>query len=274
MHIISIDVGIKNLAYNIFQYDIKRNTCKIVDWKVCSLLDESNDTTNLMCSQVLCQKNPICYQITEHTNDKLYWCKLHYKKHVFYPEKNISKLKKNELLDLYACVQKKIPINCNTNLKKELVYTLKAKQAISLVKPKATKNVSLIDIGKGIVKQLSSLDVDFSDLYVLIENQISPIATRMKSIQAMITQYFIMKEAKQIYFISSTQKLKIFSENKNLNYKQRKQASIDVVKSLLGSHHLSNILEQHKKKDDLADAFLQGIVWIRNTYKKDNITFI
>lgn len=56
MHIISIDVGIKNLAYNIFQYDIKRNTCKIVDWKVCSLLDESNDTTNLMCSQVLCQK--------------------------------------------------------------------------------------------------------------------------------------------------------------------------------------------------------------------------
>ena len=274
MHIISIDVGIKNLAYNIFQYDNERNTCKIIDWKVCSLMEDANDISNLKCSQSLCQKNPICCQMTEKSNDKLYWCKSHSKKHVFYPEKNISKLKKVELLKMVDSLQKTIPIQSNLNSKKDLIHTLKSKQAIPLVKSKAAKNVSLIDIGKGIVKQFSSLNLDYSNLYVLIENQISPIATRMKSIQAMITQYFIMKEAKQIHFISSTQKLKLYSDNKNLNYKERKHESIRIVKSLLGDHHLSNILQQHKKKDDLADAFLQGIVWIKNTYKKTNIIFI
>lgn len=274
MHIISIDVGIKNLAYNIFQYDNEKNTCKIVDWKVCSLLDGTNEISNLTCSQSLCPKNPVCFQVTEKSNDKLYWCKSHSKKNVFYPEKSISKLKKDELLKLLASVQKTISINCDSNSKKDIVNALKSKQAIPLVKPKAAKNISLIDIGKGIVKQFNSIDVDYSNLYVLIENQISPIATRMKSIQAMITQYFIMKEAKQIHFISSTQKLKLFTENKKLNYKERKQESIQIVKSLLGNHYLSNILQQHKKKDDLADAFLQGIVWIQNTYKKTNITFL
>ena len=36
---------------------------------------------------------------------------------------------------------------------------------------------------------------------IVIENQISPIATRMKSIQGMISQYFILKNIFDIQFI-------------------------------------------------------------------------
>lgn len=175
---------------------------------------------------------------------------------------------------MFAIVQKTIAINGNTNSKKDLIQQLKSKQAMPIEKPKAAKNVSLIDIGKGIVNQLSSLDVDYAKLYVLIENQISPIATRMKSIQAMITQFFIMKGAKQIHFISPTQKLQVFPNKKKLSYNQRKKESISIVKLLLGEHHLSKILEQHDKKDDLADAFLQGIVWIQKNFKTTNIKFV
>lgn len=47
---------------------------------------------------------------------------------------------------------------------------------------------------------------------VLIENQISPLANRMKTLQGMLAQTFIMlKEDVRIEFISSANKLKMFS---------------------------------------------------------------
>ena len=52
---------------------------------------------------------------------------------------------------------------------------------------------------------------------VIIENQISTIASRMKTLQGMISQYFIMKGIPSIEFISSINKLKIIN-NSNKNY--------------------------------------------------------
>ena len=44
---------------------------------------------------------------------------------------------------------------------------------------------------------------------VIIENQISPIANRMKTVQGMLSQYFLMSNDKlDIEFISSINKLK------------------------------------------------------------------
>jgi hypothetical protein len=48
---------------------------------------------------------------------------------------------------------------------------------------------------------------------VLIENQISPIAKRMKDVQVLLTQYFIMKSDETvIIYVSSSNKLKLFSQ--------------------------------------------------------------
>lgn len=110
---------------------------------------------------------------------------------------------------------------------------------------------------------------------MIIENQISTIATRMKTLQGMITQYFIMKNVPQIEFISASCKLKLFTDSMldvskyvdATTYGDRKKAGITICRALgemtLPPPTSTNyatwmpMFEKHKKKDDLADCFLQ-----------------
>ena len=102
---------------------------------------------------------------------------------------------------------------------------------------------------------------------VLIENQISPIANRMKTVQGMIAQFFIMKNltANNIEFVSATNKLKSFIGSKKTTYKERKTLSISVTLELIKKElHWHKFFEKHNKKDDLADCFLQGLWYLKN----------
>ena len=105
---------------------------------------------------------------------------------------------------------------------------------------------------------------------VIIENQISTIASRMKTLQGMIAQYFIMREVPCIEFISAANKLKMFMTKKKTTYTERKIESVEVTKDLLERlpqfEKYRGYLEKNKKKDDLADCFLQGIYYL--TLKK------
>ena len=100
---------------------------------------------------------------------------------------------------------------------------------------------------------------------VLIENQISPIANRMKSIQSMVTQYCVMKcnKTTNIMYVSATNKLKGITTN---SYTERKKAGIEKCKELLITSELNTKwLEhfiKHKKKDDLSDCYIQCIWYI------------
>ncbi len=112
---------------------------------------------------------------------------------------------------------------------------------------------------------------------MIVENQISTLASRMKTLQGMITQYFIMKQVPQIEFISASCKLKLFTDSQmsyddemNIDastYADRKKSGIAVCRSLgeISRKHQSDFakwmscFEKHKKKDDLADCFLQGL---------------
>jgi hypothetical protein len=88
----------------------------------------------------------------------------------------------------------------------------------------------------------------------------------MKSIQGMIAQYFIMKNLKQIEFISAQNKLKYFIEQKKTTYSERKKFSIETCKDLLLKYNQENLafFINHKKKDDLADCFLQAFYFFIN----------
>lgn len=110
---------------------------------------------------------------------------------------------------------------------------------------------------------------------ILIENQISPIANRMKTIQGMIAQFFITRFDKKyidVKFVSSSNKLKGFVEGKT-TYDERKKKGIEVTKKLLEENSINYELwfdkfTKHTKKDDLADSYLQALWYVRNVVKQ------
>jgi hypothetical protein len=151
--------------------------------------------------------------------------------------------------------------------------------------PKKNKNASeidLISIGKK-MKELLNNTVGMDDTtHVVIENQISPIANRMKTIQGMLAQYFIMKNSNiEIDFVSSANKLNQFKPIKtamvkplentlieNNDYKQHKKDGIYYSSLIMEKNSCFNqwieTMNVSKKKDDLADSFLQGLWYLKN----------
>ena len=163
------------------------------------------------------------------------------------------------------------------------------------VKPKKPNytyahDLDLITYGRNLAKHLDNIlysttsDTTNSGVIdmMIIENQISTLASRMKTLQGMITQYFIMKHVERIEFISASCKLKLFTDVSldtttstdatmtcvdASTYADRKKSGITVCRSLGEISRKRNsdyakwmpTFENHKKKDDLADCFLQGL---------------
>ena len=106
---------------------------------------------------------------------------------------------------------------------------------------------------------------------IIIENQIGPIANKMKTIQGMLSQYFIMKNNNiEIEFISALNKLKDYlpKDNKEkMDYKQRKklgvQTCLEMVNTDFRFKEWETFFVKHNKKDDLSDCFLQGMWYIK-----------
>jgi len=159
------------------------------------------------------------------------------------------------------------------------------KTLIPLLEKKVKSNdIDLVTIGRNMTECLNDISVLKHVTHVIIENQISPIANRMKTIQGMLTQYFIMNVPAticKIEYVSSANKLKSFvsnipvekisKESKDMDkarYKQNKQNGIDYATEILNSNpeysEWKSCLDVSNKKDDLADAFLQGIWYIQS----------
>lgn len=137
-------------------------------------------------------------------------------------------------------------------------------------------DLDLITYGRNLMKHLDILleSIDGPIDMMIVENQISTLASRMKTLQGMITQYFIMKNVERIEFISASCKLKLFTDSSldissfvdASTYSDRKKSGISICRSLGGgaNHNTPyatwmSMFEKHKKKDDLADCFLQGL---------------
>src|SRR6056300_885919 len=115
----------------------------------------------------------------------------------------------------------------------------------------------------------------------------------MKTIQGMLAQYFIMiNDSTNISFVSSSHKLKQFSDialknvltsdrntndNKNTsrnnpNYKENKKDGVFYCSRIVEKNPVFHSWKEcmnTKKKDDLADSFLQGL-WY---FKQQNIIY-
>jgi len=362
MRIISFDVGMKNLAYCIFNIDntIAFTGASATDlihhihierWDVIDLRFEPNlseSTTlevtppppkrmcvndNKLAKWMLCGQSSIISPTppSQPPAVVLYCAKCAEKSKYKTPSREIlpiqrkpevlTKKKLGELIDIKAKLcsagsSQSLEAAATTNLKvrkSDLIEEIKttisrdfmepfdeqkysnyisgaASTAPTTTKPKKTNytyahDLDLITYGRNMMKHLNVILAECSgpiDM-MIIENQISTLASRMKTLQGMITQYFIMKDVPMIEFISASCKLKLFTNTPLSHpdaaaepdvlcidastYADRKKSGIAVCRSLgeISRKHKSDyakwipVFETHKKKDDLADCFLQGL---------------
>ena len=155
------------------------------------------------------------------------------------------------------------------------------KENTTLIKKKKAEKENMVTLGKNMKNVFDEIMYDVSGIeIVLIENQISPIANRMKTLQGMIMQYFIMNGLEKIEMISSQNKLKIYDDYvneakgtipKGNSYNVRKKIGImltDHILSVNKNWETCRNMFVGKKKDDLADAFLQGLYYIKRVLHK------
>jgi hypothetical protein len=269
MTILSIDVGMKHLAYCVLEVENKE-TYKIKDWNVIDLCS-SGSTPKCMGKS---KKEKQCDKTSKYCKNNLYYCKLHAKKNYFkIPTSNIKieKVKKMKLHELKSlAIENKYDISKNS-LKQ--IYINKFLEDLSnnyfdFVETVDSRKVDIVTFGKRIKTCFDSIVDKYNINCLLIENQIGPLALRMKMLQGMIIQHFIEIGCLNIKEISPANKLKDFlTKNKKTSYNERKKMSIDITRDLLIKNE--NLIEwkehfeEHKKKDDLADSFLQVLWYIK-----------
>lgn len=238
--ILSIDIGIRHLAHCLLS---NNQTLEIHDWGVVDL------TGNKIQCCDSCKKTA-----TYTHNNTVAYCSVHVKK------ARIPILSKTEsVVSLRTMCQENGVEWTASDSKQKLVELLKPKCAIKVERTSASK-CDMKLIGMNLLREYSIFDKYQVDT-VLIENQIGPIANRMKALQGMVIQYWIMKGVTNIHCISSSNKLKLFQTEK-ISYKERKQKSIEYTRGCM-VQSWRDLFESHSKKDDLADTFLQAL-WYLN----------
>ena len=271
MKVLSIDVGIKNLAFCLFEKPTDSEHFIISKWDTINISEEET----LVCGVTECEK-PAKFK----KGNECY-CLKHSKKQPFLIPKTehksafINKQKIQKLYDIANAYK--------------IVYEPKAKKAdvvklindyikdhyFESIEGVRAADVNLFNIGLNIKTHFNKLFQNEGKIeYVIIENQISPIATRMKTIQGMIVQYFVMSELQvdHIEFISAANKLKDCDAKDKAKYSDRKKLGIaKCLEKITNDAQFNQHVEyfnKHKKKDDLADSFLQGIYYIFHLLEK------
>ena len=278
MRIISIDVGIKNLAFCLFSLN-EDKTYEIENWGVVDLSQKTEIQRKCTCFNEKKPTKKIPFPPKEKCNfqakwkrENTYYCVKHAKQSPFLIPTNefkTSYINKQNISSLKKIMDKLEIKYDNLNLKKVDMISL----LLNVIREKCLEPIEEVNASKmDLVTIGMNMKIKFNDIFshiqidkIIIENQISPIANRMKTIQGMISQYFIMVSEHEIEidFINSTNKLKLGEFKSNTDYKERKQQSVSLVKEMIKDKWI-DFFHTHSKKDDLADCFLQGIWYIKN----------
>ena len=291
--VVSFDIGIKNLAYCIFS--IGQEGISVAGWGIVNLALQ-DAVVKPQCNCAKAKGGALCGKTATYKyGEDQRFCLTHAKSSgKLLPTKELSatahkKLKLDELVAI--CTKYGIGI-VSTDKKPDVLakvvahFAARTMEPIVVAKSKNANQIHLVEIGKRIKAQFDAVFANCEPTHVILENQISPIAGRMNTIQGMVAQYFIMRDANDrlaIDFISSSGKLKGFTDKvlalptttvkaQDTNtYKDHKRDGIAFCHQFMAANGglatFRHIIEAAPKKDDLADCFLQGIYYL----KRENI---
>lgn len=142
-------------------------------------------------------------------------------------------------------------------------------------KKKLNTNYDLVELSKTCISELQQLDLS-EITHVLIENQPALKNPTMKSVQMIIYTFFIMNgimndnsTIENLHMVNARNKLKVYKGppiecHKKNKYNKNKFLSVEYCKHMITNEDQSfiELFNTSKKKDDLADCYLQGIYWI------------
>jgi len=280
MKILSIDVGIKNLAFCLLQKDDEHaNKISILKWDIINLAQK----VDAKCCEI--EKNVQCNKPAKFMKNSKCYCLKHSKKQQFQiptaqlKPSYLNKQKMNVLCQIADDYKIKYPQPCKKADVLSLINDYIYNSCFEPVENTSASKIDLVTIGRNMQSKFDEiLDGHILTIdKVIIENQISPIANRMKTIQGMIAQYFIMRNNNiQIDFVNASNKLKAApassdgtknADAKKMKYSERKKMGIQQCLEFLSTynfHEWDEFFKAHTKKDDLADSFLQAIWFINN----------
>ncbi len=297
--VLSFDVGVIHLSYCLLTQKkfINADGSTSINWFI---LDWNNiDLTNRDECKCQCGSKACLYQITN--GETKYYCKTHGKKVDTEVEsfdkcfiscdKKIGKCCAYQIQGEKSCGKTSSFINnetsyCTTHAKQ--IYKTTAKQSeLKPFKIKSSTTLNFDDVKYSLIMELEKRKNLLQADYVVIENQPSFKNPRMKSIASTLYDYYLIRgiidkaqtQSKiiQVKFMSPSNKLKIASEGDTKQLVKAKSTddtkAYKLTKSLgikycldLTAHLVDWVkhFNSFKKRDDLADSFLQGAYFYTN----------
>jgi len=296
--ILSFDVGIINLAYCLFTKKADSNgklNWDIIDWAIIDLAERQEHK---------CQD---CGKKASLTQNDKYYCKVHSKKVNSTPFAYEDYFKNLEKKQINGCVfinnEEKCDKNCTMiDISKNTFCGTHAKKSyknlcdnmkLNKIKKSNVKNLDFDDTRLKLVMEFEKRKHLLEANAVVIENQPSFKNPRMKSISGIIYDYFMIRgivdksttksNITKVKFMSPSNKIKLASEGETQQivklkadsesskaYKLTKSLAVKYTQEMV--KHIPfwlNDFNSHKKKDDLADAFLQGAYYYEMNNSKN-----
>lgn len=253
MKLISFDVGLRNLAYCILE-GTSRKDIRITGWDLIDVMAEIGGLDKPLCYKC---KKAACWV---KGGDQVYSCTRHRSPSGGTVTKTeLSKKSKEELQKLAKTH------NLPGSLKKELVDALYKTLSGDVWKRcvKSAKQCSVVDLAPAIHQSLSSRKELWQGANLVVFEQQPD--KRMLCVQGMLQMWFTT-QGFRCKGVSATHKLTnvVTLQDFTKTYKGRKNTGIVHAQELLPSVELRTFMMKHPKKDDLCDAFLQGLWCLEN----------
>lgn len=275
MQILSVDVGIKNLAACIINIDPDSDlsTATVSWWSLIDLTETADTLCGENCGRPLRPCGKSATFMATCGDNTFYYCGLHKRLHVPKEQAYIAEVSANKLS---TSSQKKKAIG---------LATLKP------IKIRTCKQLPVTDLKISLWRQLDALPHLLQVQHVVVENQPAIKNPTMKSIAETLFAFFLCRgiidkprtgsRIEKVHYVSASNKMKLAPEfhtelaaSKN-KYKTTKALSVRTCLQLMDKESTGEkFLRDHKKKDDLCDSLLQGLYFLKKLDSNVNVSHV